>query len=75
MKRRGHALARRYGHAIDERFDEHFSRGLRDAQKDRPAIFRRTSRGIEAEGDDPMADNWSEEARESYLQGYESYEA
>lgn len=48
-----------------------YARGFRDASRDRPPIFRSTtSRGIVAEIDDPLADEWSEAARRAYLEGY-----
>jgi len=50
-----------------------YQRGQQDAARDRPAIFRSTrAHGIVAEGDDPMADNWSDQDRQEYLAGYNS---
>ena len=52
-----------------------FKRGQQDAAKGRPPIFRSTrAYGIVAEGDDPMADNWSQEDRQEYLNGYNFFD-
>jgi hypothetical protein len=48
-----------------------YSRGIYDADRDRPPIFRSTtSRGIVAEIDDELADEWSQAERSAYLEGY-----
>jgi hypothetical protein len=49
---------------------EAVKRGREDASKDYPPIFRYTSRGIEANGDDDAADDWTSEVRKAYLEGY-----
>ena len=56
---------------------EAFERGADDARRDRPRIFRSTrSRGIIPTVDDPQADDWSDEQRYFYCEGYDSaYEA
>ena len=51
---------------------EAFKRGQYDARRYRDAIFRSTRRGIVPTIDDPMADDWSEENRQAYLDGYEA---
>lgn len=51
---------------------EAFKRGVRDAARGRSPLFRSTkARGIVADVDDQMADEWDEEARRAYLRGYE----
>lgn len=51
--------------------NEAYERGKRDAQRDKPPIFRETRMGIVPTVDDDMSDNWSHEDRFHYLQGYE----
>ena len=52
---------------------EAFQRGIDDATKGRPRIFRETrAHGIVAEIDDCLADQWSEQDRRDYLDGYDS---
>lgn len=50
-----------------------FERGKQDFDRDKSPIFRKTQKGIVADIDDPMADEWSKEKREGYIDGY-SYE-
>lgn len=52
--------------------DEAFNRGVRDAVRDRGALFRRVGKWIESNVDDPQADDWTPEQREAYLEGYDS---
>lgn len=48
-----------------------YRRGYEDAAKGRAPIFRSTtSRGIVAEIDDSQADEWSDDMRQAYLDGY-----
>lgn len=47
-----------------------YERGKRDAQHDKAPIFRSTRHGIVPTVDDDMADNWDQEDRFHYLQGY-----
>lgn len=48
----------------------HYNRGERDAQRGKSPIFRATSHGIVPTTDDDMSDDWSEENRAEYLNGY-----
>ena len=52
-----------------------WNRGNYDAQHGRPPIFRRVGDHIEAEGDDPQADDWDANKRAEYLDGYDAYYA
>lgn len=46
-------------------------RGKHDAERERAPIFRSTRAfGIIPQVDDPGADDWTEEARAAYLEGY-----
>lgn len=48
-----------------------YNRGKSDAKRDRAPLFRETRHGIQATADDDMSDNWSQEDRFHYLQGYD----
>lgn len=48
-----------------------YERGKDDARRDRAPIFRNTRHGYEATVDDDMADDWTQEDRFHYLQGYD----
>lgn len=48
-----------------------YNRGYRDAEQGRYPLFKKVrDRGIIPTIDDGMADNWSEDARASYLDGW-----
>jgi hypothetical protein len=52
-------------------YQEAYNRGQSDAKRNRPPIFRSTrAYGIIPTADDPMADNWTDEDRQAYLNGY-----
>lgn len=48
-----------------------YKRGYQDAKKGRMPLFRTTRNGIIPTVDDDMSDNWDNDARASYLNGYE----
>ena len=48
-----------------------YERGKHDAKRERAPIFRSTRMGIVATVDDDMSDEWSDEDRFHYLQGYD----
>lgn len=53
--------------------EEAFNRGFDDCRADRAPIFRSTrARGIVPAIDDPQADDWSNDLRQSYLTGYDT---
>jgi len=45
-------------------------RGKSDAKRDKAPIFRETRHGIVPTVDDDMADEWTQDDRFHYLQGY-----
>ena len=68
-------LNRRKQSMYTKDYNSAWERGNSDARKNRSPIFRSTrANGIVANGDDPMADNWDEEARSAYLAGFNAYE-
>ncbi len=49
-----------------------YERGVYDASRDRAPLFRSTSaRGIVSTSEDPLSDEWSQIARQAYLDGYD----
>lgn len=50
-----------------------YERGKHDADKGRAPIFRSTRHGIVPTADDDMSDNWDQEDRFHYLQGYDDH--
>ena len=50
---------------------EAYERGREDAKRDKAPIFRCTRHGHVPTVDDDMADDWSEEDRFHYVQGYD----
>jgi hypothetical protein len=52
---------------------EAFARGAHDAERERPPIFRSTTRhGIVPTVDDDAADAWDDDARRAYIGGYDA---
>jgi hypothetical protein len=52
--------------------DPQVQRGIRDAKRGKPPIFRRTAHhGIQPTICDDMSDNWDDWERSQYLEGYE----
>ena len=47
------------------------ARGVYDAQRNKPPIFRQVGKRLEATIDDDMADEWDQEVRQAYLDGYD----
>lgn len=48
-----------------------YKRGSEDAAKERAPIFRNVGGTYVAEGDDPQADDWSQQDRLDYMLGYD----
>lgn len=51
--------------------NEAYERGKRDAKRDKAPIFRSTRHGIVPTIDYDMADEWTQEDRFHYCQGYD----
>ena len=54
-----------------------YRRGARDAERNRPRIFRQVGSQIVADcgdNDDHMADEWDDDMRQAYMDGYDSYD-
>ncbi len=51
--------------------NEAYERGKADAKRDKAPLFRCTRHGHVPTVDDDMADDWSEEDRFHYVQGYD----
>lgn len=49
-----------------------YRRGYEDAAKGKGALFRKVAHRILATIDDDMSDNWDDDMRQAYLDGYEA---
>jgi hypothetical protein len=50
-------------------------RGRRDAERGWSPIFRQVGNSIEPSIDDDLADEWDQDVRRAYLDGYYKYDA
>lgn len=54
-------------------YKDAFERGRYDAKRDLPMLFRKVGKSFEPTSDSELSDEWDQESREAYMEGYYSY--